>query len=156
MSNDYSGGNGTNRGLVTTMETTGPTLFERLGGAPAIAAVTDELCRRIIDDPELAPFFTRVDVELHARRLGTFITMVTGGPANYRGRDMATAHRRLSIEGRHFDAVAGHLIATLDSVGADPDAADQLLTMVARLRNDIVTVKPAAVATRALNATTHG
>jgi len=127
------------------METTAPSLYERLGGTPAIEAVVDELYRRILDDPELAPFFSRVNLRSQKSRMGAFVTMVTGGPADYRGRDMKTAHRRHAVEDRHFDIVAGHLVASLESVGADPVAADELVTMVASLRGDIVNVKTASV-----------
>jgi hemoglobin len=123
------------------METTSPSLYERLGGAPAIEAVVDELYRRILADPELAPFFARVNLRSQKSRMCTFVTMVTGGPAEYRGRDMASAHRRHAVEDRHFDMVAGHLVDALDAVGADPAAANDLVTMVATLRGDIVNVK---------------
>ena len=122
-----------------------PSLYERLGGAPAIEAVVDELYRRILADSELAPFFTRVNLRSQSGRMRAFVTMVTGGPNEYRGRDMQTAHRRHAIEDHHFDLVAGHLVATLEFVGADRLAAEELVTMVAGLRSDVVTVKPATV-----------
>ena len=124
---------------------TPPSLYERLGGAPAIEAVVDELYRRILADPELTPFFTRVNLRSQTSRMRAFVTMVTGGPNEYRGRDMKTAHRSHAVEDHHFDLVAGHLVATLEFVGADPAAADELVTMVAGLRGDVVNVKPAAV-----------
>src|SRR5437764_12798603 len=122
-----------------------PTLYERLGGAPAIDAVVDELYRRILADPELVPFFGRVNMRSQTGRMRAFVTMVTGGPNEYHGRDMKTAHQRHAVEDRHFDLVAGHLVATLEVAGADPVAADELVTMVAGLRGDVVTVKPAVV-----------
>jgi len=126
------------------MDTTA-TLYERLGGAPAIEAVVDELYRRILSDPELAPFFTRVNLRSQKGRMRAFVAMVTGGPNEYRGRDMKTAHQRHAIEDRHFDLVAGHLVDSLGHVGADPAAADELVTAVAGLRGDVVNVKPAVV-----------
>jgi hemoglobin len=127
------------------METTAPTLYERLGGAPAIEAVVDELYRRILADPDLAPFFGRVNLRSQRGRMQAFVAMVTGGPAEYRGRDMKTAHRRHAITDRHFDLVAGHLVGALNAVGADVVAADELVTAVATLRGDIVNTHPAAV-----------
>jgi hemoglobin len=127
------------------METTAPSLYERLGGAPAIEAVVDELYRRIVADPELAPFFVSANMRSHTDRVGVFIAMATGGPAEYRGRDMRAAHRRLAITDHHFDLVAGHLIGALSAVGADAVAADELVTAVAALRGDIVNTHPAAV-----------
>ena len=122
-----------------------PSLYERLGGAPAIEAVVDELYRRVLADPELAPFFSRVNLRSQASRMRAFVTMVAGGPNEYRGRDMRAAHRNHAIEDRHFDLVAGHLVATLEFAGADPLAAEELVTMVAGLRSDVVTVTAAAM-----------
>ena len=127
------------------MQATTPSLYERLGGAPAIEAVVDELYRRILADPELAPFFARVNLRSQMSRMRAFVTMVAGGPGEYRGRDMQTAHRSHSVEDRHFDLVAGHLVATLEFAGADAAAADELVTMVAGLRGDVVNAKSAAV-----------
>ena len=138
MSTGYSRNRSGPRGLVLVMETTASSLYERLGGAPAIEAVVDDLYRRILDDPELAPFFARVNQRSQKGRMDAFVTMVTGGPSDYRGRDMKTAHARHAIQDHHFDLVAGHLIATLESVGADPIAANELVTAVAGLRGDVV------------------
>jgi hemoglobin len=122
-----------------------PSLYERLGGAPAIDAVVDEFYRRVLADPELAPFFGRVNLRSQTSRMRAFVTTVTGGPDEYRGRDMKTAHRGHAIEDRHFDLVAGHLVATLEFAGADPQAAGELVSAVAGLRGDVVNVKTAAV-----------
>jgi len=145
MSNGYSGGGCARRGVLIAMEAIAPSLYERLGGAPAVEAVVDELYRRILADPELSPFFARVNLRSQKSRMGAFVTMVTGGPAEYRGRDMKTAHHRHAVEDRHFDLVAGHLVAALECVGADPVAANEFVTMVATLRGDIVNVQTAAV-----------
>ena len=123
------------------MQATTPSLYERLGGEPAVEAVVEELYRRILADPELAPFFSRVNMRSQMSRMRAFVTMVTGGQADYRGRDMQTAHRRHAIEDRHFDLVAGHLVASLERAGADGSAAAELVTMVAGLREDVVNVK---------------
>ena len=127
------------------METDTRSLYERLGGAPAIEAVVDELYRRILADPELAQFFARVNLRSQKARMRAFVSMVTGGPNEYRGRDMQTAHRRHAIEDHHFDLVAGHLVASLASAGADPAAASELVTAVAGLRGDVVNVRLAGV-----------
>jgi hemoglobin len=129
------------------METSAPSLYERLGGAPAIEAVVDELYRGILGDAELAPFFARVNLRSQKGRMCAFVAMVTGGPNEYRGRDMKTAHARHAIEDRHFDLVAGHLIDALETVGADPAAADELVSAVAGLRGDVVNTRSEVVVT---------
>ena len=46
-----------------------------------------------------------------------FVASALGGPAVYAGRDMAAAHRGLHITDAAFDAVVGHLVGALDSLG---------------------------------------
>lgn len=96
-------------------------LYERLGGEAAIAAAVDRFYDRVIADPLLAPVFEGVDLERlrgHQRR---FLTLAMGGPDAYAGRDLGTAHRRIAerhgLDDRHFDAVLGHLDASLDALG---------------------------------------
>jgi hemoglobin len=127
------------------MDNCSRSLYERLGGAPAIEAVVDGLLSRIAGDPELAPFFSDVDLRTHARSLRDLVAVVSGGPAQYRGPEMQRAHGRIAITDRHFDAVAGHLVAALEAAGADPAAADELVTIVAGLRGDIVNTPSTAV-----------
>ena len=48
-----------------------------------------------------------------------FIAAAISGPEIYSGRDMAAAHEGLGITNQDFDAVVGHLVATLD-IGSAP------------------------------------
>ena len=57
----------------------------------------------------------------------SFLTMVFGGPNDYSGKDMRTAHAQMVEEGlteNHFDAIVGHLKATLEDTEVDSDAID--------------------------------
>jgi len=51
---------------------------------------------------------------------------------------MAQAHALLSIEQRHFDAVAGHLVETLRGLGVPPNLIDQVAAAVVPLAKQIV------------------
>ncbi len=97
------------------------TLFERIGGEPAIEAAVELFYRRLLEDSLLGPVFAGIDLPRlkgHQRR---FLTLAMGGPDAYAGRDLGTAHRRIAerhgLDDRHFDAVLGHLDASLDALG---------------------------------------
>src|SRR5262245_49676415 len=70
-----------------------PTLFDRLGGTVAIDAAVDVFYGRVLADPELAPFFARVDLRHLRAHQRAFLAMALGGPERYRGRDLSDAHR---------------------------------------------------------------
>lgn len=73
------------------------TLYEKLGGQPAISSVIDKFYVYMLADEITAPFFANTDMEKQRARQKQFITMVTGGPNAYEGVDMRTAHKNMNI-----------------------------------------------------------
>jgi two-component system chemotaxis sensor kinase CheA len=70
-----------------------------------------------------------------------FLTMVFGGPNSYTGRDLRSAHAGLvekGLDDSHFDAVAGHLQATLDELGVPVHLAGQVMDLAAGTRDDVL------------------
>jgi hemoglobin len=63
-------------------DATVPTLYEWMGGMPAIERLIDELYRRVPNDPVLAPVFVHMGVE-HVKHVAAFVAEVFGGPKAY-------------------------------------------------------------------------
>ena len=124
------------------------TLFERLGGVPAIKAAVDAFYARVLADGDLAPFFEGVNMRWLRGRQNAFFIQALGGPQVYKGRDMKSAHAHLRIGAGHFAAVAGHLSEALAEVGVPPGLIDEVIAAVAPLAPDIVNDPPAAAGTR--------
>lgn len=96
------------------------TLFERLGGAPALDAAVDIFYRKVLADDRISHFFDDVDMDRQSAKQKAFLTMVTGGPVAYSGKDMREGHRHLIARGlndSHVDAVLEDLGATLRELG---------------------------------------
>ena len=92
-------------------------LYERLGQTAGIRTAVDDFYRRVLADPELAPYFERVDLAgLHGHQTDLLV-QVTGGPAGYTGRELAAVHETRGITPEAFDRVVGHLVATLTELG---------------------------------------
>jgi hemoglobin len=115
-------------------------LYERIGGTDAIDLVVDGFYRRVMADPELAPFFARTNLSAQRRHLASFVAAATGGPA-YRGRSMRAAHQHLEIRQHQFDAVASHLVAELRFHGVDDEPVAEAVAALAPLADQIVTVR---------------
>lgn len=115
------------------------TLYERLGERDAIAAVVDRFYERVLDDDRLAEHFADSDVEQLRDHQVRFIGSVTGGPIEYSGDDMRTAHEHLGLTNADFDAVAGHLEATLREFDVAERERSEVLEAVSALREDVVT-----------------
>ena len=114
-------------------------LYEAIGGRPAVAAAVDVFFRRLLADPELAPYFPGGVGARHRRYLATFLGEALGGPRRYRGPDIAVAHRGLGISDAQFDRTAACLYATLDELGVPRHLADRIVGIVAGLRQAVVT-----------------
>jgi hemoglobin len=59
-----------------------PTLYEWLGGMPALEKLTTTFYARVPDDPLLAPVFARMSPD-HPRHVAEFLAEVLGGPGDY-------------------------------------------------------------------------
>src|SRR3954470_4785263 len=95
----------------------GGTLYHRLGGYDAIAAVTDDFLTRLLGDPKMQPYFENVDAAGRKRIRQMIVDQLcaaSGGPCIYAGAGMPTAHKDLQISDRAFDVAAQYLAETLD------------------------------------------
>ncbi len=66
-------------------------LYARLGGAPAFEAAVDEFYRPMLIDDRVAEFFDGVEMDEQIPKQRAFLTYVTGGPAEYTGKEMRAA-----------------------------------------------------------------
>ena len=116
-------------------------LYHRLGGYDAIAAVTDDFLARLLGDPKMQPYFENVDATGKKRirqMIADQLCAASGGPCVYVGADMPTAHKDLQISDRAFDVAAQYLSETLDKFKVPAREKGELLTIVAGTRKDIV------------------
>lgn len=119
-------------------------LFERLGGKPALETVVRRMYRRILDDAQLAPFFDGTDIASLRARQVKFLTVAFGGPGRWGGRDMAAAHAGMGITMNDFERVAAHLDAALKSAKVPSTLRHEVLSAAAGLADQIVDAKPTA------------
>ena len=77
------------------------TVYEQLGGEPAMSAAVDIFYRKVLSDPRISSFFDGVDMDRQAAKQKAFLTMVFGGPNSYTCADMCTAQRALRPEAPH-------------------------------------------------------
>ena len=118
-----------------------PSLYNRLGGYDALAAVTDDFLARLSTDPGLARFFVGHSTDSIKRirqHVVDQLCAATGGPCVYTGRDMKTSHAGLAITEKDWDGSVRHLVATLDKFSVPAKEKDEVLTTVSTLKKDIV------------------
>ena len=118
-------------------------LYERLGGYDAIAAVANDLLSRLQSDPRLARFWQNRGedgVRREKQLLIDFLCANSGGPLYYTGRDMKISHLGMRIDEGDWSAFLKHLNATLDAFRVARTEHDQVVAFIQSTRSDIVEV----------------
>jgi hemoglobin len=117
------------------------TLYQRLGGYDAIAAVTDDFLHRLLSDPRLAPYFNKMSTNTQNRVRQLIVELLcraSDGPCNYTGRSMRMSHAGLGITDAEWQAAVAHLTESLDKFHVPKEEKEELLGYVSLLRPDIV------------------
>ena len=114
------------------------TLFERLGGKDAITAVVDEFATRCLADTRINKKFAQSDPARLKAMLVDQICSATGGPCQYTGRDMTTAHRRMGVTAGEFSALVEDLSGALDKFNVPAAEKTELLGLLAPMKANIV------------------
>ncbi len=118
-------------------------LYERLGGYDAIAAVTDALMVRIKDDDKLRRFYDHRGADGIAREqqlLVDYLCASSAGPVVYTGRDMTTVHIGMRLDEDDWKRAIGHLTATLEAFEVPEQEKGELLAFTESLKPEIVEV----------------
>jgi len=119
-------------------------LYDRLGGAYPIAVVVDDFIDRLlIDDtlnanPAIKEARGRVPAPGLKFHVTTMVCEATGGPCKYVGRDMKTAHARLNITQKEWDAMVADFRKTLNKFKVPVKEQEELIQIVGSTKKDIV------------------
>lgn len=117
------------------------TLYKRLGGYDALAAVTDEFIKALATDPKLGRFFIGASDNSKARIRQLVVDQLcaaTGGPCIYIGRDMKTSHKGLGITEEDWNIAVKHLVATLTKFKVPEKEQKEVAGAISGLKADIV------------------
>ena len=123
----------------------GMSIYEEIGGAPALAAAVDDFYVRVLADTELAGYFEGVDLGRLKAHQRSFLAAAVGGSEIYAGRPMKEAHARLAITQKHFDRVVGHLVDTLTELSVPAEIIGEIGSKLIPLQEQIVTPASARV-----------
>jgi hemoglobin len=113
-------------------------IYEEIGGEPALVAVVDDFYVRVLADPQLAGFFAGANMAKLKGMQVEFFAGALGGPDIYQGGSMRQVHAGRGISQGDFDKVAFHLVAALAGAGVPGETVNQIVTAIAPLADDIV------------------
>ena len=123
------------------MTTQTKSLYDRLGGADAINALTESWVARVGGDDRANGKFVRTDIERLMKEVVDQLCEATGGPCTYTGRSMLETHAGMKVTAAEFDVVMQHLDAALDELNVPKTQRDELAGLLRPMRDDIVEVE---------------
>lgn len=117
-------------------------LYSRLGGYDAVAAVVDDLLPRLRKDPCLQRFWSsprpKASDDRERQMAVDFIAASAGGPTIYLGRDMKLAHAGMGIDAEDYAAFKRNLTATLEKFKVPPREREDVMAFISSLASQII------------------
>lgn len=116
-------------------------LFDDIGGSAAIGAALDAFYARVGDDPVVSPYFEGVNMGGLKAHVGSFFAMALGGPSDYHGRDLRTAHARpraMGLDESTMEVFLGHFRAVLEIFGVPVDRVDAVMAIADGARGEVL------------------
>ncbi len=113
-------------------------LFDDIGGQAEIDRIVDDATVRFLADPRVNKTFEDTNMDRFKKMLAAQLCQVTGGPCDYRGHDMTTAHRGLAVNQAMFNALAEDLQDSMEAVGVPYHTQNRVLALLAPMQRDIV------------------
>lgn len=121
-------------------------LYERLGGKDAITKIVRESLKNVTTDKRLAKYFGKTakdpkKMEALETSLIDLLCARTGGPCEYHGKEMKSAHEGMKIKESDYEIFVEDVTAALDSVGVAKPEQDELRQALASMKDEIVSAK---------------
>jgi len=115
-------------------EAAGSSLYERLGEIDGITQIVTDTVALHHKNPDIGHFFDGVDDENLIKHVAAFFAAGTGGPANYEGRDMVTAHASMEMTDAEYDSAVADVAKAAEANGIDTDSIAEVGTILESLR----------------------
>ena len=113
-------------------------LYDRLGGKPAIQAVVDDFIGNVATDRRINQRFAGAGIPRLKTMLVDQICEAAGGPCVYTGKTMKAAHAGMQITDADFGALVEDLVKSLDKLGVGEREKTELLAALGGMKRDIV------------------
>jgi hemoglobin len=126
---------------VTYIKETVMSLYSDIGGEAAVDAAVDVFYGKVLNDPSVNYFFDGLEMTRQKAMLKHFLTFAFGGHPEYTGRSMRAAHARQVQQGmneQHFDAIVGHLGATLTELGVPGEHIQSAASIAMSVKDDVL------------------
>jgi len=119
------------------------TLFVRLGGTAGIAAIVDDVIDAHMNNPAINARF--LPYQEQPERLAKirqhtidFFSAGSGGPVEYKGRDMRTTHQGMNISAAEYMHVMDDIMGVLEKHHIDEESQKDVLAILWSLKETVM------------------
>ncbi len=116
-------------------------LYTDLGGEPAISAALDHFYDKVLADERINRYFDRVNLDRLKSTQASFFAMALGGPSEYSGRDLKTAHarpRKQGLDEAHYHIFMNHFEDTLAELGVPEPKITEVMAIAHTGKDDVL------------------
>ncbi|MEJ0062608.1 MAG: group 1 truncated hemoglobin [Alphaproteobacteria bacterium] len=122
-------------------------LFEQIGGAPAVQSLLLNLYRRMAADETLSPVFSGLNFQNLHGHMQKFLTVAFGGPGEYAGRSLTQAHAGMvgkgTLDARVFAQVMRHTHRVLnEDLHLAPELTHRVMNVLGAMRGEVLGETP--------------
>jgi hemoglobin len=114
-------------------------LYRAFGEKAGIEALIDDFVQRLVVDPRTRPSFEKANLPHLKTTLTDQLCHLAGGPCQYGGRDMKSAHANMDIAKSDFNALVEVLQKSMDARRIPFRSQNQMLALLAPMHRDIIT-----------------
>ena len=119
----------------------GDETYKAFGGKQNIDPMIVDFVQRISTDPRISVFFAKANLTRLTFELQAQVCYLTGGPCEYTGKDMRSAHAAMGVHDSDFNALAEDLQISMNKYQVPFSAQNKLLAKLAPMERPIVTKK---------------
>jgi len=116
------------------------TLFNKYGGLETFSAIVSNFYKKVLDSEQLEHYFRDINIDRLISHQTHFLAKALGGPDKYDGKDLAIVHANMNISAEDFDEVVELLEEALEEAGVETADISNILSLIAGLKAQIVTV----------------
>lgn len=114
------------------------TLYDELGGMPAIEKITGNFIAEVGYSKNLSAFYADSDLNRFYEKMVEYLCEVVDGPCDYQGESMAVVHQGMNISEADFNDVVDALINAMNRSGVPHRVQNRVLARLAPKREQII------------------
>jgi hemoglobin len=115
------------------------TLFDKYGGFKTFSQITSNFYLKVLDSPQLSPFFKGIDMKVMINHQANFLSQSLGGPVTYDiNKDFSKFHAHLRITNEHYNEIIELLTEALEDADVESKDIDYIDKVINSFRKVVV------------------